>query len=75
MSNFWDSSVWGGFNLFAILLIVLIVASLLKKNIPLLKDSLIPTSVLGGGVLLFVGAIYKLIFKVNMCQNSIKCEK
>ena len=70
MSNFWDSSVWGGFNLFAILLIILIVASLLKKNIPFLKDSLIPTSVLGGGVLLFVGAVYKLIFKVNMFNTS-----
>lgn len=66
MNNFWDSSVWGGFNLFAILLTILIVASLLKKNIPLLKDSLIPTSVLGGGVLLLIGAVYKLIFKVNM---------
>ncbi|MBR5579299.1 MAG: hypothetical protein IKW28_09945 [Lachnospiraceae bacterium] len=70
MSNFWDSNVWGCFNLIAILLTILIVASLIKKKIPLLKESLIPTSVLGGGILLLVGAIYKVIFKINMFQTD-----
>ena len=70
MNNFWDSNVWGSFNLIAILLTILIVASLMKKNIPGLKDSLIPTSVLGGGILLIISAVYKIIFKTNMFQTS-----
>ena len=70
MSNFWDSSVWGSFNLLAVLLMILIIASLFKKNLPLLKESLIPTSVLGGGILLIFGAVYKVIFKINVFQTS-----
>lgn len=70
MSNFWDSSVWGSFNLLAVLLMILIIASLFKKNLPLLKESLIPTSVLGGGILLIFGTVYKVIFKINVFQTS-----
>lgn len=66
MSNFWDSNVWGRFNLIAILLLSLLAASLLKKAVKLLKDSLIPTSVVGGAVLLLIAAIYKLITKEEM---------
>lgn len=66
MSNFWDSNVWGSFNLIAILLLSLLVASLLKKAVKLLKDSLIPTSVVGGAVLLLIAALYKLITKEEM---------
>ena len=60
MENFWDSSVWGSFNLFAVLLISLLAANLLKKLFPVLKASLIPTSVLGGGILIVIAGIYKL---------------
>ena len=70
MSNFWDSSVWGPFNLMAMLLCALLAASLIKKNIRILRESLIPTSVLGGGVLLLISAIYKLIFHVNMFDTN-----
>lgn len=70
MNNFWDSSVWGSFNLISILLTILIIASLLKKNIPLLKESLIPTSVLGGAILLILSAAYKVFFKINIFQTS-----
>ena len=66
MSNFWDSNVWGAFNLIAVLLSSLLAASLLKKAIKLLKDSLIPTSVVGGGILLAIAAIYKFITKNEM---------
>ena len=61
MVNFWDFNVWSGFNLVAVLLISLLVGNMLKKNIPVLQASLIPTSVLGGGILIIVAAIYKLI--------------
>ena len=60
MPNFWDYSTWGALNLFAVLLISLLAANLLKKMIPALKASLIPSSVLGGGLLIIIAGIYKL---------------
>ena len=59
MENFWDYSVWGGLNLFAVLLISLLAANLMKKFFPVLKASLVPSSVLGGGILIVIAAIYK----------------
>lgn len=58
MANFWDFNVWGTFNLIAILLISLLVANSLKKTVKFLRVSLIPTSVLGGLILLAISAIY-----------------
>ena len=58
MSNFWDFSVWGPFNLMAVLLLSLLAANLLKKYIPGLEQSLIPSSVLGGGILLLISSVY-----------------
>ena len=55
MTNFWDFEAWGSFNLFSVLLASLLVASLVKKWVPVLKASLIPNSVLGGGILIFIG--------------------
>ena len=60
MENFWDFKVWGSVNLFTVLLMSLLVANLLKKLFPPLKASLIPSSVLGGGVLIVIAGIYKL---------------
>ena len=59
MENFWDSNVWGSVLLIAVLLGSLLVGNVLKKSIPILRNSLIPTSVLGGTVLILVAAAYK----------------
>ncbi|MBO5746863.1 MAG: hypothetical protein J6S13_07205 [Clostridia bacterium] len=61
MENFWDFSVWGTYNVVAVLLASLLVANVLKKSFKFLQASLIPTSVLGGVVLVVVAGIYKLI--------------
>ena len=61
MSNFWDFEVWGWMILMAVLLGSLLVGNVIKKGIPFLQQSLIPTSVLGGAILLIVAAIYKAI--------------
>ena len=61
MINFWESSAWGGFHLVAVLLGSLLLGNMLKRSIPLLRVSLIPTSVLGGGILIIVAGIYKAI--------------
>ncbi len=61
MENFWDFKVWSSFNLIAVLLISLLLANMLKKAIKFLQASLIPTSVLGGGILLAIAGVYRLI--------------
>ena len=61
MSNFWDFSSWGFFNLTAVLLLGLMLGNMLKRSVPVLQASLIPTSVLGGGILLVISSIYKAI--------------
>ena len=59
MENFWDYNVWGWILLLGVLLGSLLVGNILKKTIPLFQKSLIPTSVLGGAILLIIAAIYK----------------
>ena len=61
MVNFWDFSSWGFFNLTTVLLGSLLVANMLKRSIPWLEASLIPTSVLGGGILLIISVVYNNI--------------
>ncbi len=61
MLNFWDSEVWSWILLFAVLTGSLLVGNTLRRKIPLLRNSLIPTSVIGGTVLLIIAAIYKAI--------------
>ena len=61
MTNFWDFSAWGFFNLIAVLLVALMAAHMLKRSIRWLEASLIPTSVLGGGILLLISVIYNSI--------------
>lgn len=71
MENFWDYSVWSTFLLIGILLSSLLVANILKKNIPFMQDSLIPTSVLGGGILLILSGIIKAITGQTLFEAAI----
>ena len=61
METFWDYSVWGFFNLIAALMISLLAANALKRSVGALRASLIPTSVLGGLMLLVAASLYRLI--------------
>ena len=61
MADFWDFSVWGGLNVIAVLLVTLLIANGLKRSIGVLRRSLIPTSVLGGLMLLLVATVYRAI--------------
>ncbi len=71
MNNFWDYSVWGWMLLMGVLLGSLLAGNVVKKSIPFLKNSLIPTSVLGGAILLIVAAIYKAITGEVMFDTAI----
>ncbi len=61
MENFWDYNVWGFVVLLGVLLGSLLVANILKRVIRPLRKSLIPTSVLGGLLLLIISTIFKAI--------------
>lgn len=71
MSNFWDSEVWGWMILMAVLLGSLLVGNVFKKTIPILQQSLIPTSVLGGAILLIVAAVYKAVTGDVMFDTAV----
>ena len=68
--NFWDCEVWGVINLLAVLMGSLLAANSLKKLIPALKRSLIPSSVLGGLLLLIAAVIYESITGDNLFNTS-----
>lgn len=57
MQNFWDFNVWGLLNIFAMLLVSLLISTLLKRS-NLLKKTLIPTSVLAGLTLLVISTAF-----------------
>ena len=61
MANFWDYNVWGFINLLAVLMGSMLLANVFKRRIPWLHASLVPTSVLGGGLLLVLVGIWRLI--------------
>ena len=61
MVNFWESSVWGFILLLSVLMISLLVANIIKRKVPFLKNSLVPTSVLAGGLILIISITYTLI--------------
>ena len=69
MENFWDYSVWGTLNVVAVLLASLLLGNILKKSVGFLKNSLIPISVIGGGILIIVAWVYKL-FTGNIMFDS-----
>ncbi|MCQ2413348.1 MAG: hypothetical protein MJ082_00935 [Clostridia bacterium] len=69
--NFWDSEVWTSIAIPAVLLLSLLIANIIKKSIPFLRNSLIPTSVLGGIMLLLVDAIYKSFAGVRLLDTAL----
>ena len=66
MNNFWDYSVWGALLLISVLLLSVIAANTIKRMIPILRNSLIPSSVLGGVILLLISTLYKALFGNRM---------
>ncbi len=71
MNNFWDFSVWGTLLLIAVLMGGLLLGNYLKQVVTFLRVSLIPTSVIGGAILLIIASIYKLITGELMFNAAI----
>jgi len=58
--TFWDFESWGILNILAVVLLSLIVANILKRSVGFIQKTLIPTSVLGGIILLCISTVYKI---------------
>ena len=71
MNNFWDASVWGFLTLVSVLLFAIITANTLKRMIKPLRNSLIPSSVLGGIILLLVAFFYKQISGTDLFDTDV----
>ena len=75
MVSFSGSNVWSWILIFGILFASLLVGNIIKRRVPFMKESLIPTSVLGGAVLLIIAAVYKwvsgeIMFDTAIFENS-----
>ena len=71
MIHFYDFSVWGELFIIMLVLISLLAANILKKGIPFLRNSLMPTSVLGGILILIVAEVYNLFSDVPLFNTEL----
>lgn len=70
MENFSAFNVWGSVNIFAVLLLNLLLAHMIKKNVKFFQKSLIPTPVLGGLFLLITSTVYKAFTDVPIFDTA-----
>ena len=69
--NFWDVSIWSFIITLTILLTAMMVANFLRRVIKPLRRSLIPSSVLGGFLVLLADFIYREITGNSMFNSAI----
>lgn len=68
--NFWDIDVWSFVICLAVLFAAMLFANMLRRLIKPLRDSLIPSSVLAGFILLAANAAFEAIFDIPMYSTS-----
>lgn len=59
--NLWDTQVWSFIVTLTLLFLAMMAANTLRNMIPALRKLMIPSSVLGGFLILFIGYLYKRI--------------
>ena len=69
-SNFWDGEVWSFVLTLTILLVAMMAANCLRRLIKPLRQALIPSSVVGGFLVLFADFIFKEITGNPMLETS-----
>ncbi len=69
--NFWDTEIWSFIITLSVLFGGMLLAVLLSRKICILKNSLLPSSVLGGFIVLFAGLIYKGITGEPLLSQTI----
>ena len=69
MMNFWDYNIWSLLVTMTILLGGMMVANMLRRLIRPLRQTLIPSAVLGGFIVLLVDFFFKGVFHFSMFDN------
>jgi ESS family glutamate:Na+ symporter len=67
--NFWDTQVWSFIITMTLLFGAMILANIMRNVIPLIRKLMIPSSVLGGFLLLFVDFILDRLAGVKLLNN------
>ena len=70
MSSFSSISAWSFISIITVLLVAMLIGNMLKKSIKVLNNSLIPTSVIGGLLILIVSIVYEAIFKIPLFNTT-----
>jgi len=69
--NLWDHSVWSFIITMTLLFASMILANTLRNTIAPLRRLMIPSSVLGGFILLIVHTFFKQVLHIPLYQNGI----
>ena len=70
-TNFWDASVWSFVGTLAILFVTMLFANILRHQLSFIRKLMIPSSVLGGFLILLIAFVYKEITGNAMFQSSV----
>ena len=69
--NLWDANVWSFIITMTLLFASMIIANTLRNTIPALRRLMIPSSVLGGFILLIVNTVFKNVFGISLYDNGM----
>jgi len=69
--NLWDANVWGFVITMTLLFVSMIIANTLRNTIPMLRRLMIPSSVLGGFILLTANTLFKNFLHIELYQTSM----
>lgn len=69
--NLWDANVWSFVITMTLLFGAMILANTLRNTIPFLRRLMIPSSVLGGFLLLVVNTVSKNCFQIELYEASM----
>ena len=69
--NLWDANVWGFVITMTLLFGAMILANILRNTIPGLRKLMIPSSVLGGFILLILNTVFKNCLNIELYQTSL----
>ena len=69
--NFWDAEIWAFVITLSIICGAMLLANLLRRKIKPLRDSLLPSSVLGGFLVLLAGHIFERVTGRSMFEQFV----
>jgi len=69
--NLWDANVWSFVITMTLLFASMMVANTLRNTVPSLRRLMIPSSVLGGFILLIANTVFKHVFHIELYKTGL----